>query len=124
MHPHQHIAIEENEVHVWTVGLRMPALEVEQLYLLLSNDERVRAGRFCFAEDATRYTVARASLRRILSRYTGIAPELLRFEYTANGKPFFAGGPIRSTLSHSADVAVVALARDREIGVDAERIRC
>ena len=123
MHPHKHISIQKNEVHVWTVSLATPAIEVERLYTLLSHDERVRAGRFCFVEHANRYTVARANLRRILSRYIDTAPELLRFEYTANGKPFVANGPIHFNLSHSSDVAVVAVTRDREIGIDVEQIR-
>lgn len=123
MQPHKRISIQENEVHVWTVSLAAPAIEAERLPTLLSDDERMRTGRFRFVEHATRYTVARASLRRILSRYTDTAPELLRFKYTANGKPFFANGPIHFNLSHSCDVAVVAVSRGREVGVDVEQIR-
>jgi 4'-phosphopantetheinyl transferase len=115
--------IQKNEVHVWTINLGPPAIEMEQLYALLSDDERVRAGRFSFAEHANRYTVARANLRRTLSRYTDVAPSLLQFQYTANGKPFLANAPIRFNLSHSADLAVVAVTRDREVGIDVERIR-
>jgi 4'-phosphopantetheinyl transferase len=115
--------IQKNEVHVWAVNLAPPAIEMEQLYALLSDDERERAGRFSFAEHANRYTVARANLRRILSRYTDVAPGLLQFRYTANGKPFLANTPIRFNLSHSSDLALVAVARDREVGIDVERIR-
>jgi 4'-phosphopantetheinyl transferase len=115
--------IEKNEVHVWTVNLAQPALELERLSTLLSDDERIRAGRFCFVKHANRYTVARANLRRILSRYTDVAPSLLQFQYTANGKPFLANAPIRFNLSHSSDLAMVAVTRDREVGIDVERIR-
>jgi 4'-phosphopantetheinyl transferase len=117
------ISIQKNEVHVWTMNLDRPAIDVERYCALLSADERVRARRFCFVEHANRYTVARANLRRILSRYTDTAPEALRFEYAVNGKPFFATGPIRFNLSHSSDVAALAITRDREIGIDVEKIR-
>jgi 4'-phosphopantetheinyl transferase len=123
MHPHKHISIQENEVHVWTVNLAPPVIDIQRLQGHLSDDERARAGRFCFVEHANRYVVARANLRRILSRYTDAAPELLRFEYSANGKPFLANASIRFNLSHSSDLAVIAVAHDREIGIDVERIR-
>src|SRR5258707_8270511 len=123
MHPHKSIPIRENEVHVWTVNLAPPALDVQRLYALLSDDERARAGRFSFVEHANRYTVARANLRRILSRYTDVAPELLKFKYSANGKPFLANASIRFNLSHSSNLAVVGVTRDREIGIDVEQIR-
>jgi len=115
--------IQKNEVHVWTASLAHPEIEVERMSTLLSYDERIRAGRFCFVEHAIRYTVARANLRRILSRYTDLDPSLLQFQYTANGKPFLANAPIRFNLSHSSDLAVVAVTRDREVGIDIERIR-
>jgi 4'-phosphopantetheinyl transferase len=123
MHRHKHISIERNEVHVWMVNLAPAAIEAEPLYPLLSGDERVRAGRFCFVEHAKRYTVARASLRRILSRYTNVAPGLHQFKYGANGKPFLPNAAIRFNLSHSSDLAVVAIAHDREVGIDVEQIR-
>src|SRR5258706_9207194 len=123
MHTHTYIPILENEVHVWTVNLRSHTIDLEPLYALLSDDERARARRFCFVEHANRYTVARASLRRILGRYTGVAPGLLQFNYSANGKPFLTNGLIRFNLSHSSDLAAVAVAHDREIGIDVEQIR-
>jgi 4'-phosphopantetheinyl transferase len=105
------------------VNLAQSAIDVERLYILLSDDERARAGRFRFVEHANRYTVARASLRRILSRYADVAPGLLRFNYTANGKPFLANTSTRFNLSHSSNLGVIAVTRDREIGVDVEQIR-
>jgi len=123
MRAQEHTSIQPNEVHVWTVNLAQPALQVEQLSTLLSYDERIRAGRFCFVEHANRYTVARANLRRILSRYTDLAPSLLQFQYTVNGKPFLANASIRFNLSHSSDLALVAVTREREVGIDVERIR-
>jgi 4'-phosphopantetheinyl transferase len=123
MRAQKHISIQPNEVHMWTVNLAQAARELERLSTLLSYDERIRAGRFCFVKHANRYTVARANLRRILSRYTDLAPSLLQFQYTANGKPFLANTPIRFNLSHSSDLALVAVTRNREVGIDVERIR-
>src|SRR5260370_32848800 len=123
MHPRKHSSIQEHEVHVWTVNLAPPAIELMRLYTLLSDDERVRAGRFRFVEHANRYAVARAKLRRILGRYTDVAPWLLQFKYSANGKPFLANGSIRFNVSHSSNLAAVAVTRGREVGIDVEQIR-
>jgi 4'-phosphopantetheinyl transferase len=123
MHTHQYISIQKNEAHVWTVNLSATAIELERLYMLLSDDERARARRFCFVEHANRYAVARGHLRRILSRYTDVAPERLQFSYSANGKPFLGNTSIRFNLSHSSNLAAIAVTSDREIGVDVEQIR-
>lgn len=45
MHAHKHISIQRKEVHVWSFSLTQPALERERLSTL-SDDERIRAGRF------------------------------------------------------------------------------
>jgi 4'-phosphopantetheinyl transferase len=112
-----------DEVQVWRVGLDRTAAELDRLYALLSPDERHRAWRFAFAQHRNRYVAARGALRLILSQHTGEAPERLRFEYEANGKPFLAGHSVRFNLSHSGRIAIVAVTCGREIGVDVEQIR-
>lgn len=116
-------SIAENQVRVFRVGLNRPASERGRLHSLLSADERYRASRFRFSEHRYRYVAARASLRLILGLCLNATPEALRFEYLPNGKPYLASRDVRFNLSHSSDVALVAVNRNREIGVDVERIR-
>src|SRR5690349_19786452 len=91
---------------------------------LLSPEERVRAGRFVFADDRRRYTVARAQLRRLLGERLNEHPGDVELIYGARGKPALApchaGSGLRFNVSHCGDVAVHAFARGREIGVDVE----
>ncbi len=112
-----------NEVHVWWVELVRPEAEVEDLLNLLSLDEKERAARFRFAEHRDRFTVARGTLRRVLGHYAGIAPESVQFEYGPNGKPSLPDSSLRFNLSHSGELAMIGVTRDREIGVDVERMR-
>jgi len=83
--------------------------------------ELARAARFRTPELAERYLKSHAALRDILSRHTD-AP--LDFALHEHGKPYLPLAPhIRFNLSHSHDMALVAVTLDREIGVDIERLR-
>jgi 4'-phosphopantetheinyl transferase len=114
-------------VHIESGELDLPAEALEEARSVLSGDERRRADRFLREDDRARFTAARALLRRTLGQALGERPERLAFAYGARGKPalaapFDASG-LRFNLSHSAGRALLAMARDREIGVDLERIR-
>ena len=116
--------LQQAEAHIWRIlldGNDSPAL-----FNSLSDDERARAGRFYAPAHAARYTVAHGILRRILSRYTGTRPDLLQFETGEHGKPYLSRVDTGSepaiyfNLSHSADIALVAVSATGEIGVDVE----
>jgi len=107
------------EVHVWRASLERPARVVELMYSTLSTDERARADRFHFARDRSRFVIGRALLRRLLGCYTGATPEALEFEYGEFDKPSLLRGP-RFNLSHSGTIALYAVSREGEIGIDVE----
>src|SRR5215203_1622304 len=116
-----------DEVHVWRVFLDSPELEIESFLRILSVEELGRASRFHFEKDKKRFIVARGILRNILSHYLGICPQNILFEYTAQGKPSLASGGgeanLRFNLSHSNEVALYAISRCRNIGIDIERVQ-
>jgi 4'-phosphopantetheinyl transferase len=71
--------------------------------------------------EGARWAAARAGLRGILGEYLGEDPAGLRIR--DGGKPRLEPpAPLRFNLSHSGDVAVVAVATEREVGVDVERV--
>lgn len=91
---------------------------------LLSEDERARAGRYRVEGARVRFVAARALLRRLLAGYLGGEPAGLAFTYGPHGKPDLAGaGDLRFNLSHSGALAVCAVARGVELGVDVEQVR-
>jgi 4'-phosphopantetheinyl transferase len=57
----------------------------------------------------------------ILGREVGVAPEALVFTPDFNGKPALPGGP-HISLSHDGALALVAVAADREVGVDVRQL--
>jgi 4'-phosphopantetheinyl transferase len=122
------LSLPGGQIHLWRVGLDQPPAQIECLKQSLSPDERERAERFHFERDRRRFVVGRGGLRLILGRYLGLEPDRLRFDYGPRGKPALAeisGGEGRLcfNLAHSGEVAVYALVRDQEIGVDVEQIR-
>ena len=90
--------------------------------LQLDTAERTRAQRFAFPHLRTRFVAAHAFVRQVLGRYLGISPGSVRYAYTAQGKPRLSNnGEVRFNLSHSADLAALAIAWNREIGIDIEK---
>jgi len=116
-----------NEVHVWRVKLDITQLQKESLLGMLTADEVERVGRFRFERDQKQFIAARGMLRQLLGRYLGKPPHELRFEYEANGKPVLVTNAgyqtFRFNLSHSDTFALYAVSRDRNIGIDIERVR-
>jgi len=117
----------DGEVHVWRASLRQDGGALLGLWESLSADERERAGRFHFRRDRDRFVAARGALRDLLGRYTGVEPRLLRFSYDGYGKPSLdgvtGGGPLRFNVSHSNGLALYAVTRGREVGIDLEFVR-
>lgn len=112
-------------VHVWRVGLDHPVGVVAELVRLLDETELARADRFDAQRGRARYVVSHAALRSILGRYLDRPPADLRFETGERGRPLLDGRArgLRFSLSHSGDIAVVAVAAKIRVGVDAERVR-
>ncbi|MEO8562545.1 MAG: 4'-phosphopantetheinyl transferase superfamily protein [bacterium] len=114
------------DVHVWRVQLD-DAVDAESYWSVLSDEEQGRARRFYREVHGRRFTVAHGALRVILASYLGEAPESLAFRTGEHGKPSLerASGAgeraLEFNLSHSDDVALVAVAVGRPVGVDVER---
>ncbi|MEP6809859.1 MAG: 4'-phosphopantetheinyl transferase superfamily protein [Chthoniobacterales bacterium] len=111
----------EGTVHLW----RAPLDPVPTLEHALSDTEWTRARRFHFHADRERFVASRALLRNILAGYVGIEAGALRFALGAHGKPRLDGeaGGLRFNLSHSYDLMLLAVTRERELGVDLEQMR-
>src|SRR5262249_26367386 len=91
---------------------------------ILADDERRRADRFHFEKDCRHFTAARGAMRILLAGYLAHRPEEVRFAYSNYGKPRLAAeSKLCFNLTHSQGLALLAVTRGREIGVDVERLR-
>jgi 4'-phosphopantetheinyl transferase len=87
-------------------------------------EERERAKRLHSPHARGRWVAARWALRTVLGHYLEEEPAAVELRLAERGKPMLAApsAPLRFNLSHSADRALVAVAWEREIGVDIEQI--
>jgi|SRR5882724_8323061 len=113
------------EVHVWRATLAWPDAAARRLEQCLSADERDKMQRFRFEKDRRRYLIGRGVLRTLLGRYLDLAPQDLRFETAAAGKPHLASGQrrLQFNLAHSGEYVLIAIAEGRTVGIDVEEIR-
>ena len=112
-------------MHVWRVLLDRTNDETVRFRALLDDSELRRADAFHFEHDRGHFTVARAVLRELLGAYLGTEPVDVTFSYSGHGKPHLADTSleIRFNVSHSHGMALIAITRRAELGVDIEMIR-
>jgi 4'-phosphopantetheinyl transferase len=110
----------EDEIHVWLAQLDVPGWPRDSE---LPASERERAGRFGDARRRGRWTASRWALRGVLARYLDQPPAAIELRVAEGGKPALAAPAtdLRFNLSHSGELAMVAVAAGREVGVDVQR---
>lgn len=138
-----------DSVHIWGVYVPDMLDRLDALHAMLSGREQEKAARFNRETDRQSSIAARGALRILLSGYTGIPAPDIQFGYSENGKPHLvppassrlsaeqgrqdaydtkAGyqdgdDTVAFNVSHSSDWVVLAFGRNRNIGVDVEKIK-
>jgi 4'-phosphopantetheinyl transferase len=115
-----------DEAHVWAIPLNNDLSASQKSLACLSADERRRAEQFQLEAPRHRFIRARVALRSLLGEYLGAPAAQISLEYAARGKPRlldFDDGGLRFNLAHTSSLALVAVTRGCDIGVDVEQIR-
>jgi 4'-phosphopantetheinyl transferase len=120
--PRGAVILDEGTVHVWRVPLDPPAATLAARIPTLSADERRRGRRIARPHERRLFLATRVALRAIVALYLDRAPDALTIVADDRGKPRLADDAVAFNLAHDGDLALVALARDRAVGVDVERI--
>jgi 4'-phosphopantetheinyl transferase len=108
------------DLQIFQVRLDISQIECDRLWQFLSEDERSRANNFKREHLKQRFVAARGNLRQILSEYLCCEPSEILFSYGDRGKPYVEG--VYFNLAHSRDLAIYAMSRDREVGIDLEYV--
>jgi len=90
-------------------------------------DEISKANKFYFEADRTKYIGTRVTVREILGSYLEVEPEEVVITYNQYGKPYLAKQSHEESLnfniSHAGNLSLLAVTKDRRIGVDLEPLR-
>jgi 4'-phosphopantetheinyl transferase len=122
---HASASVRAGEIHVWRAAI--PAVPSAALEATVSEAELRYAERMTSDTARRQFIAAQAALRTALARYLDEPPAAIRFRRGEHGKPFLesdhGADSLQFNLSHSHDLAVVAVTRGAEIGVDLEKVR-
>ena len=125
--PSQPLALLPQAIHVWKIPLQPPRLWLPKLWEMLNVEEQQRAKRYKSQALQDTFVTARGTLRLILHRYLHIEAAHIQFASGTHGKPFISepvtAPPLTFNLSHSAELALLAIAVNRQIGIDIEHHR-
>ncbi len=113
--------LDGEDVHVWKLKLSgsLHGLSVS----MLSEEEVEKVNRLRSPELRAWALSMRVQLRELLSLYLNLKPIDIRFQQAEFGKPSIINSALSFNVSHSADVALVAVSLCRELGVDVEQWR-
>ena len=109
-------------IDLWRVYIPVHLHKFDQLFDLLSPDEKYRAARYHQQKDKNRFVIGRGMLRKILSFYTNCPPDAIEFKKGINGKPYMHQPfLIQFNLSYSYNYILIGIASEA-IGIDVEYV--
>jgi 4'-phosphopantetheinyl transferase len=115
--------LKPGEMQLWYANLEKE--DPTQFLETLSPEEHARATRLKTSQLTKRFINTHGILRSLLGHYVAQPPDMLVFQYGAQGKPSLVGHLSKQytfNLSHSGDLAIYVIANGLEVGVDIEKI--
>ena len=120
------LIVSKDHIDVWLCDLKTLSGETNKFYNTLSDDERERANKLKVEDKKQQYIITRGTLRQRLNLLTNIDPEDFVFEYLEHGKPVLINdarfADITFNISHSHNLALIAISLKQSIGIDIEKI--
>jgi len=122
--PESNIKLDDGTIHIWLSYLNLHEARLKHLYPLLSTEEKERSERFKFFKHRKLFIASHGFMRSILSLYLDTPAELVELSLREQGKPHLILNKnqpdIRFNLSHSNNLALLAIRQSHEVGIDVE----
>ena len=117
--------MKSNTIDIWICQFDTHQYNLDNFYLTLSAEEKQRAKRYKFIEHKNHFIIFHGFMREILARYLQIKPIDIVYTKGDKGKPYLSSqlnSSIQFNLSHTKDIALLAISNDSEVGVDIEHL--
>lgn len=113
--------LDKQYIDIWIFHLSKLPKTIEYILSTLSEDEHSRLHRLYQKEHKNNFMLARFMLRCVIGDYLGYNPATIKFSYNKHGKPQLTQeSNLQFNLSHSQNVAVLAIGWQLPLGVDIE----
>jgi 4'-phosphopantetheinyl transferase len=113
-------------VDVWMAPLDVGEKKMDNFLHRLSPSEQKRVGALLEERAVHQYVVSRAMQRQLLANYVGGSPSDITFGVVAMGKPTLYKPNhigLKFNTTHSGNLVIIAVTKDRDVGVDTEKVR-
>ncbi|HEY5957984.1 MAG TPA: 4'-phosphopantetheinyl transferase superfamily protein [Polyangiaceae bacterium] len=117
------LALTPDVIHVYDFKLTEDAKFVERALETLDDEEQTQAARYATVALKRRHVVSHGRLRETLGQHLGLAPSDVHYTKGELGKPALHPNHCSSlmfNLSHSGERCVIAVTREKEVGIDVE----
>jgi len=118
-----HLPLHAGRIDIWAVNLPEPQHPIDWYRDCLVRSEIKRANRYRIAAKRQEFVVTRGLTRRLLARFIGCQPIEVALTFGRHGKPVLEDIPLAFNVSHSHDLALIAIAKGGDIGIDVEQLR-
>jgi 4'-phosphopantetheinyl transferase len=110
-------------VHVWLIRVDLPGAELGGLAGVLDPDEQRRAARLSLETHRRRFIAAHGVARVIIGHWLSVPAARIGWQRGPHGKPELTGTTgAQVNLSHSGDLALLAITDRRRCGVDLQQL--
>ncbi len=117
----------EDFIDIWLINLAEEENDIFNHQRYLSVEEKTRASRYLSGKKSREFMITRSSLRNIIGYVLNEDPRQLGFAYTSSGMPLldlnWSHTDITFNVSHSHDLAIIAVSIKNIIGIDVEMVR-
>jgi 4'-phosphopantetheinyl transferase len=114
-------------IDLWKIDLNREDRNIFMHAQYLSSDEHARAGKYINGKKSREFIITRSVLRNVLGHVLKENPKYLVFDYTREGMPVLSTCSTHSDIcfnvSHSYDLALIALSIGHPVGIDIEKVR-
>lgn len=114
----------DNEIHIWVNYLNVHQTRLKHLYPLLTAEEKERSERFKFYKHRKLFIASHGFMHTVLSYYIDTPMGEIQLGYNDHGKPSIIESQnpqqIMFNLSHSGHLAILAVCKNHNLGVDIE----